>query len=339
MPRLIETECSEAIELADLVERLETRGFDPLDDEAMAAFGPDLRRLANNRRFLGDLVIDELKRHCSTQSARNHYSSQVILLHGGSKKFLLRANFWPAEGDGVMVSSGRDPFFYGLPHDHNFSFLTVGYLGSGYWSDYYEYDYGRVVGLPGERVDLRFVERSRLSPGKVLLYRKHLDVHAQLPPDDLSVSLNILALSPTSEFREQYSFDTGRSAVARVINASGLETLVRLAGHIGGDRGTELIDRFAQDHPSERIRFAAWRARADRIAEPEGRIAAYERAAAEASGPAGALAAAMADRLRRARPWLEQAAALRRSGFASAQAGERGEAARYSPTADGRPPG
>jgi hypothetical protein len=313
MPRLIEAECAESIELGDLVERLETQGFDPSDEDSLAAFGPALRRLANNRRFLGDLVVEELKRHCSTQIERNHYSSQVILLHGASSKFLLRANFWPAEGDGVMVNSGRDPFFYGLPHDHNFSFLTAGYLGSGYRSDDYEYDYGDVVGAPGEPVELRFAGRSRLSPGKVLLYRRHVDVHSQHPPDDLSVSLNVLALSPASEFREQYSFDTGRSAIARVINASALETLVRLAGHIGGGSGAELVDRFASRHPSGRIRFAAWSARADSVADPEARIAEYARAAAETSGMVSILAAATAERLRRARPWLDQAAAVRRT--------------------------
>jgi hypothetical protein len=308
LPRLIETVCDQAIGLGDLVETLETQGFDPSDEESMAAFGPALRRLANNRSFLGDLVVEELKDHCSTQSARNHYSSQVILLHGGSRKFLIRANFWPAELDGVMVNSGRDPFFYGLPHDHNFSFLTVGYLGSGYWSDYYEYDYDNVLGVPGETVELRFIERSRLSPGKVLLYRKHRDVHSQLPPDDLSVSLNILALSPASEFLDQYSFDLERSAIARVINASGLETMVRLAAHLGGGNGLELIDSFARRHPSERIRFAAWRARADLAGDVDAQLAVYDRAAADSPGPVGALAAATAERLRRARPWLERAA-------------------------------
>jgi hypothetical protein len=335
MPRLIETECGDSIELGELVESLETQGFDPSDEESMAAFGPALRKLANNRRFLGDLVIEELERHCSTQNERNRYSAQVILL-GASTRFLIRANFWPAEGDGVMVNSGRDPFFYGIPHDHNFSFLTVGYVGSGYWSDYYEYDHGGVIGVPGEAVELRFVERSRLSPGKVLLYRRNVDVHAQLPPDDLSVSLNVMALSPASEFREQYSFDTARSTVARAINASGLETLVRLAGHIGGDNGTELIDRFALGHPSGRIRFAAWSARADRASDPETRIAEYERAAAETSGPVGALAAATAERLRRARPWLERAAELRRDCGASTPGDGHGEAAPCNRTAEPR---
>lgn len=339
MPRLIDSDCSEAIGLGDLVEMLETQGFDPSDEDSIAAFGPALRKLANNRRFLGDLVVEELKRHCSTQSERNHYSSQVILLHGASDKFLLRANFWPAEGDGVMVNSGRDPFFYGVPHDHNFSFLTVGYLGSGYWSDYYEYDYAAIAGAPGEKVELRFVERSRLSPGKVLLYRRNVDVHSQLPPDDLSVSLNVMALSPASEFREQYSFDIGRSAVARVINASALETLVRLAGHVGGDRGTELIERFAAGHPSGRIRFAALRAQADRVPDEAARIDLYERAAAERSSPVSDFAASAARRLRRVRPWLEEAAAIRWSFGASARADGHEAAAPYSPTAAPRPPG
>ena len=88
------------------------------------------------------------------------------MLHGRSSKFIIRANFWPALKDSVVRHSGTDPFFYGVPHDHNFSFLTVGYLGPGYWSDYYEYDYGEVVGYPGEEVDLRFVEKSRLDAGQ-----------------------------------------------------------------------------------------------------------------------------------------------------------------------------
>jgi hypothetical protein len=35
-----------------------------------------------------------------------------------------------------MRASGAAAFVYGLPHDHNFDFLTLGYFGPGYWSDY-----------------------------------------------------------------------------------------------------------------------------------------------------------------------------------------------------------
>lgn len=296
------------IELAELVESLRAR-FDPRDEEGLQQWGPSLRRLANNRRFLGDLVIEELKQHCAGQTARNQYSAQVILLHG-QREFVIRANFWPAKGDSVYTNSGPEPFFYEMPHDHNFSFLTVGYLGPGYWSDYYEYEYGQVVGCPGEEVDLRFVERSCLSPGRVLLYRKHRDVHSQLPPDSLSVSLNILATSAANEFQEQYRFDLASSRVAGFVNPSALETLVRLAGTFGGGNGRDLVEDFAERHPSDRIRFAAWRAKAAEAPSVDARIAVYEEAAARFTGLTAALAAHEAQRVRAGRGWIEQGIAV-----------------------------
>ena len=53
------------------------------------------------------------------------------MLHRASEKYFIRANFWPSERDSVFKASGNSPFFYHVPHDHNFSFLTVGYLGPG----------------------------------------------------------------------------------------------------------------------------------------------------------------------------------------------------------------
>ncbi|HEX8125705.1 MAG TPA: transposase [Allosphingosinicella sp.] len=308
----VQIECEDdgsGIELAELVQSLE-EGFDPRDEEGLTSWAPALRRLGNNRRFLGDLVIEELKQHCAGQTARNQYSAQVVLLHGGSRKFLLRANFWPAESDSVYANSGPQPFFYGSPHDHNFSFLTVGYLGPGYWSDYYEYDYDRVAGCPGEQVDLHFVERACLSPGKVLLYRKHRDVHSQLPPESLSVSLNILALSESSEFKEQYSFDLASSRIAGILNPSSLETMVRLAATFGGGNGRDLVEDFAERHPSDRIRFAAWRAKAAAAPGVDARIAVYEEAAARLTGLTAALAAREAEQLRAGRIWIERGIAV-----------------------------
>jgi len=309
MPRLIETETDDRIELGDLVERLETGAFDPEDDDSVAAFGPELRRLANNRRFLGDLIVEELKANCSGQRRKNQYTPQVFVLHGSSGKYLIRANFWPAERDSVVVNSGKAPFFYELPHDHNFSFLTVGYHGPGYWSDYYEYDYERTAGFSGETIDLRFVERSRLDPGKVMLYRRHLDVHRQLPPDALSISLNILALSAASEFRHQYLFDVERSQIVKVANPSSLESLVLLAAHCGGDEGRGLVDDFAARHPSDRIRFAAVRAQAALTEDIDARIGVYEAATASDSLFVREMAAREARQIEAIRPWLEGAIA------------------------------
>jgi hypothetical protein len=289
MPRLIDAGTADPIELGDLVETLATGGFDPEDEESIAAFGPALAKLGNNRRFLGDLVVEELKRGCAGQVARNQYTAQVILLHA-APGFAIRANFWPATADSVVVNSGTDPFFYGVPHDHNFSFLTVGYLGPGYWSDYFEYDYGEVAGFTGEKAALRFVERSRLAEGKVMLYRRFRDVHSQLPPDALSVSLNVLALSPAADFFDQYRFDLQRREVAGLVNNNALEPLLKLAVHLGGGNGRDLADSFAKRHPSNRIRFAALEAQASAEPHPVHRLAFYERAAA-APGFVGAMAA------------------------------------------------
>jgi hypothetical protein len=295
MPLLIDAGADEEIELGQLVEILATGGFDPDDEASIAAFGPALGKLANNHRFLGDLVIEELRRSCAGQVERNHYTAQVILLHA-APGFAIRANFWPAEEDSVVVNSGMEPFFYGVPHDHNFSFLTVGYLGPGYWSDYYEYDYGEVTGFVAERVALRFVERSRLAQGKVMLYRRFRDVHSQLPPDSLSVSLNVLARSDRSDFCDQYRFDLERCEVAGLVNTSSLEALIKLAVHLGGGNGRDLADAFAAGHPCERIRFAAIEAQASIEPRMDMRIAVYERAARR-PGFVGAMAARKARRL------------------------------------------
>ena len=304
MPLLIHADPNDSIELGDLVEMLNTGPFDPEDENCLAEWGPALMRLANNRRFLGDLVIEELKQRCAGQMENNQYSAQVVLLHK-APSFALRANFWPAEGDSALANSGRDPFFYDLPHDHNFSFLTVGYHGPGYWSDYYEYDYDRVTGYPGEKVNLRFIERSRLEEGKVMLYRKHRDVHCQLPPDALSVSLNIVAVSPSSDFRDQYSFDLQRSEVAAIINHSAMETLIRVAAHCGGANGIDLVEHCAGSHPSGRTRFAALQAKASLLPDLDGRIALFEEAAARNAGLVGKSAAREAERLQAAKSWID----------------------------------
>jgi hypothetical protein len=295
MPRLIDTDSDDAIELGDLIEALAAGGFDAEDEDSIAAYGPALGRLGKNRRFLGDLVVEELKQSCADQVERNHYTAQVILLHV-APDFAIRANFWPAAADSVVVNSGVEPFFYGVPHDHNFSFLTVGYVGPGYWSDYYEYDYESVAGFTGEAVPLRFVERSRLEPGRVMLYRRLRDVHSQLPPDALSVSLNILAHSPAADFYDQYRFDVERREIAGLVNTNGLEALVKLAVHIGGGNGRDLADDFAVRHPSDRVRLAAIEAQASLEPDLDRRIALYERAAAT-PGFVGAMAARKARRL------------------------------------------
>jgi len=308
MPRLIETEATDRIELGELIELLETGDFDSQDEDNFASWGEQLKRLGNNRTFLADMLIAELKQRCDGQVRSNQYSAQVVMLHGSSNRFLLRANFWPALKDSVVRRSGTDPFFYGVPHDHNFSFLTVGYLGPGYWSDYYEYDYGEVVGIPGEEVDLRFIEKSKLDEGKVMLYRAHKDVHLQLPADAMSVSLNILESSHSSAFRDQYRFDLETGRIDSILTLMSLEPMLALAAHFGGDEGMDLLTNFAAGHPSERIRWCALRSRASAAATLDERIAIYAEGARTDSRLVAAMAAREAERIEKGRAWIDGAA-------------------------------
>ncbi|MEA3048081.1 MAG: hypothetical protein QOJ53_2413 [Sphingomonadales bacterium] len=307
MPRVIDAPTEESIELAELIEMLETGDFDSRDEDNFASWGPQLKKLGNNRTFLADLMIEELKQRCEGQVRDNKYSAQVILLHQSPQKYLIRANFWPALKDSVIRHSGTDPFFYGVPHDHNFSFLTVGYLGPGYWSDYYEYDYGAVLGVPGEDVALRFIEKARLEQGKVMLYRAHQDVHNQLPADAMSISLNIVESSHSAAFRDQYRFDVENRKIDGIMTRMSIEPMLALAAHFGGGQGQDLLSRFAKSHPSERVRWCALRARAAAAPTLDERIAIYEEGARGDSALVAAMAGREAAKIEKGRAWIEDA--------------------------------
>jgi hypothetical protein len=259
MPRVVECNEAEPLELGDVIDALNQARFDPEDEESFAAAAPMLKGLAANRRFLGEIALAELKDRCSAQSLGNGYTPQVLMLHRASEKYFIRANFWPSQSDGIFRSSGASPFFYGVPHDHNFSFLTVGYHGPGYWSDYYEYDPRRIAGTVGEKVDLRFIERQRLDQGKVMLYRASRDVHNQLPADEMSISLNIVEASPRVAFTNQYCFDVHQCEIAAILSRTSTEALLALAANWDDGDARDLVENFAQRHPCERVRFSALR--------------------------------------------------------------------------------
>lgn len=273
MPRLIEPPEDDqadgsAIDLDALVDWCESSAFDPRDEDGLAAAAPMLRALSRNRRFLADLAIDELKTRCAGQRRTNPYSAQVMLLRPPSDRYVLRAAFWPAERDHVMRTSGPAAFLYHVPHDHGFDFLTVGYLGPGYGSDYYDYDGESVDGAPGEAVALRFVERSTLSEGRMLLYRANRDIHAQLPAQSLSVSLNILASRPDQGWRRQYRFDTARGVIAQCMTLSSAQMLLELAVGCGTGNAIDLAADFARRHPIDAMRWTAWQALAEGLNGP-----------------------------------------------------------------------
>ena len=263
MARTFEISDEEVAGLGACVDALATTGFDPRDEESLVHAATQLRRLGNHRTFLGDILVDELAARHRDEDTRNSYGPQVIMLAPPSERsFFMRANIWPSEDEHMMRASGGNSFVYGLPHDHNFDFLTLGYFGPGYWSDYYEYDYESVAGWSGEPVDLRFVERAALSEGKIVHYRAHRDVHAQIPADSLSVSINILHASGAQGWLDQYSFDVEADTIKSVISPGGAEIFLRVAVGLGGAEAMDLAENFARSHPSDRMRLSALEAQA-----------------------------------------------------------------------------
>lgn len=277
MPRVIDHADETACTLEECAEALHREGFRPYEEDSLLHAAGWLRRLGNNRAFLGDLLLDELKQGASAAEEASSYGAQVAMLTPLGHEFFMRANFWPSADEHMFRASGSAAFSYELPHDHNFDFLTVGYFGPGYASDYYEYDYEAVAGAMGEKAGLRFVERATLSPGKLMHYRAHRDVHAQLPPESLSVSINIMHAGGAQGWLDQYRFDVERDEVCGVLSPGGSEIFLRVAVGLGGAEAMDLADRFARSHPSDRMRLTALEAQAG-ILDPAGRDDLWRRA-------------------------------------------------------------
>lgn len=275
MPRLIDPPAGPALDLAEVTARLDESGVDLADEASVAHCTALLAGLQRNRGFLADRVIAALKASYADQLEINRYSAQVFLLHRGARGFYLRANLWPAATDAVTAASGAQAFSYGVPHDHNFSFLTAGYFGPGYVSDYYDYDPEGVDGRLGEPLNLQFVERSRLDEGKMMLYRAHRDIHSQLPPESLSVSLNIMDEGEHVPWRDQYIVDLEAGTIARRPTLTSGEMLLRCAVHLT-DNGKDIADHFAKAHPVPRVRANAIAALAA-VEEGAGRAEVLER--------------------------------------------------------------
>ena len=206
-----------------------------------------MRRICNNRRFLAEHILGVLRG--DTGVIRNDYSAQIFVLHS-SEHYLFRAVLWPT----LKSVSGEETYNYELPHDHDFNFFTAGYLGSGYRTRIYEYDHASVSGLPGEDVALHEIQDLHLSPDRVMLFRRSVDVHTQYVPKEFSISLNILQnTSHLRDHRPQYEFDIERGKILRTLNGTPIDLLAKVGASIGGDCA-ELVAQVAtiSQYPSAR---------------------------------------------------------------------------------------
>lgn len=282
MPRVIDLADEASCSLTECAEALGEHGFDPMDEESLSHGALWLRRLGNNAGFLGDLLLQNLASRHREEGSDQAYGPQSIVLSSHRGDCFLRANIWPGKDDTMLQASGNSTFLYDMAHDHNFHFLTLGYFGPGYWSDYYEYDYSQVSGFAGEPVSLIPKGRQRLDPGKLMLYRAHHDVHRQLPADAMSVSLNIMHTDPIMGWMDQYRFDVDAGTIGGIVNSGSTEAFLRIAVAMGTEEALDMAEHFAASHPSDRMRLTAFGALASVQTDDAARDGVWARA--ESSG-------------------------------------------------------
>jgi hypothetical protein len=222
-----------------------------------------LRMLSNNKAFLVDFVNREICEAAELDDfqAPSHFSQQIIDL-GGAHGFRLRANMWPPCLGENPTEWEKTLFAYMMPHDHNADFLTVGYWGPGYETDIYEYDPAQTLGYDGERVDIQFLERTRLTDGKVMFYRANRDIHTQIPAREFSISINLLSADPEAvKSTKQYWFDVERGVIdasVERLDYSPYVFLCKLAAMVGNGETINAMEKMAAGHFDSRIRAEAF---------------------------------------------------------------------------------
>lgn len=242
-----------SIELDEYIEYLESH-INVQDVDELAKAADISKRLYNNRTFLVNHINHEMRDMNKFQSS-NPYSSMSLLL-SNREDFFIRANFWSPIADKADYQKHDNVFIYGKPHCHNFHFLTIGYLGSGYETEIFEYHNDKVEGHYGEPVELKFLEKTDFPEGKIMIYRKGLDVHTQSPSKEFSVSINVMVKEHGEKLRQFY-FDTNKKIITGNATVDFRTFLLGVVGSIGDENSYDILRDYAQHNPDPVTRVTA----------------------------------------------------------------------------------
>lgn len=225
------------------------------DNDSLLECAKHLKMLSNNSHFLSDHINSQLQDMATFQRS-NAYGIQTTLLHIDTL-FYVRINTWPAISIHKDVSIWQKELYHHVrAHDHNFPFITVGCHGKGYETEIWEYDYNKVIGYVGEKVQLNYLERTKLPKGKVMYYRASKDIHTQIPPEDYSISLNIMQRGNSFLEKEQFHFDLQNQSITAI--APGIGTgrlfLLDLAKRLGDSKTETLLEQIACTHDMPQVR-------------------------------------------------------------------------------------
>lgn len=171
----------EEISLPRFIEEV-NEWFESTETFNLSELSLQLKRLSLNKSFLANQISTDLGRFVDGVLDDSD-QSPVKLLYQNSH-FLLRAVYW--ERNQIINS---EQFF---AHNHNFDFISVGYIGSGYETDIFEIADKTPNYKKGSHLELKERGRYRLSPGRVFHYKHDEVIHIQHPPSEFSISLNLI---------------------------------------------------------------------------------------------------------------------------------------------------
>lgn len=252
-------ETTQIIDIDEFVDFVDSK-IDINEDESIISASTMLQALANNRDMLIEAFNRDLLRY-DLEAGVSYSQSSCILGVGKKKGFVVRANMWPPIGHPGLKTVENALFSYELPHSHNFSFLTANYFGPGYETDIWECaDCGSLHGIIGEKVSIKYLERTKLEPGKQMFFRRQQDVHVQHPPEEFSISLNLLVMTEQDCLTEQFEFNTEFGRISGFPGGSSCSKrvfLMDIAGKIGDVETADILLKIAEAHPCQRTRGAA----------------------------------------------------------------------------------
>lgn len=135
-----------------------------------------------------------------------HVPNSMILFRGNG--YVVRVNVWPAlDQDKLFGKQAGSLYAYGLPHNHNYSFLTGVVLGGGYETTICSWKNVDTRLQEGDEAVITEPKNIFVEPGGVYLYEKFTDVHIQIPPKDLTVTLNLMLTKEETLQHPQFVFD------------------------------------------------------------------------------------------------------------------------------------
>ncbi len=208
----------ESISLKQYIEFI-THELDLTDQDKIIESAPMMQALCVDNYWLFETINNYLKEGYKGNNYHKRTTSNSFVLKGDDSRFLLRANVWLPESNNCSKEVSKKLFATDFYHDHDFDLLTAGAYGTGYQSDFFEYDYSEILGVKGEVIDVTPIGRQGLAKSSSIFMYANKDIHTQHLPSDLSVSINLMV---RRESGKQFSFNiNGNSAqIDTVMNTS-----------------------------------------------------------------------------------------------------------------------